>query len=133
MAQRTLYNTNTASLAASGVSAALDLGGGSDGSPAFVGGATGRLSQIKRAWLVAYVKGAVAGVGAKAVYTFEQLDGQGNYITIAQLADITATGYATALLGVTIPLTSSGKVRWTVTGTNPTLADVDVSLIGVDY
>lgn len=133
MAQRTLYAVNTASISASGVTSAIDLSGGGGG-VAFSGGITGQVSQIKRAWLVAYVKGAVGGSATpKVIFTWEQVDGLGNYVTNTQLADITATGAAQAMLGVAYPLTSSGKIRWTVSGTNPTFADVDVSLVGVDY
>lgn len=86
----------------------------------------------KTAWIVCFVKNAPTGTTPSLTITYEQQDGNGNYITTAQLTAITAIGYVTSQLGAPgIPLTSIARVRATVTGTTPSFTGVDVSVVYV--
>ena len=118
----TLYTLDGSTITASGVSSVIRTGEGLR--------TAGYGKRIDRAWLTAYAKGAVSGADALLVVTYEQQDGLGNYITIKQLANIIAAGYSTGLLGVDIPISAAGRVRWTVTGTDPQFLDVDITLMG---
>lgn len=123
--QRIVYTNDGATITASGVSDPVTLAGGTQSSD-------GYRSRIRRAWLTVYVKGSVSGTTPSMTVTYEQQDGLGNYITIAQLTALTAAGYVTALLGETLPLTDTGRIRWTVTGTTPSFGDTDITLVGLE-
>lgn len=114
---RTLYAASGLTLDASDVSEVLTIG------------------RAAKLWLVVFVKGSVDGTNPTLNVAYEQIDANGNYISIGQITqldDDPEISYGTLSLGGAgseILLTPSGRLRWVIGGTDdPSFNNVDISL-----
>lgn len=88
--------------------------------------------------LMVYVSGAVSGAGASLVASLGTYDAQGNlFPAVLSTAAITATATGKAAYGGLFSGGTSqivypewGQITWTLSGTSPSFAGVEISLYG---